>query len=443
MDGSLSQAPYAGASTNPLVHPYSVAAAQERRHDAIPSPAVDAPAGPEAGLGSHCEIRGQIPANNRAMRYSLQRSACKVLAWQTTPKGRPYRVLNCHRAAGHGSTGVQLLQGPAGAKFGGLQTCGSVWTCAVCSEKVTRRREGEIQMALAAHLRGGGFSLMVTLTHSHARGDSLAGMVAAYGAAVRSMTSWRAYKDLVKSLGYVGKIRALEVTYGDESGWHPHGHELWFIRQQLDADELEALRVAVYGLWRRACLKHGLPAPSEKHGVAISHATSAAEYMAKANRDTKRKPGEGWTAGKEMTRAHSKKAKGPRFTPFDLLRAMADGYQPPRMVELFREYAHAYHGRRQLHWSAGLKAMFGIEEVDDDAAAEEVEAEHSVAGRIALVDWRTRVLTQPTDRRAELLEAFERGGMPAVDALVRSMPIRCRSASEFGLDPPHLRDQPA
>jgi hypothetical protein len=374
------------------------------------------------GLGTNCEITGRSTESSkrRTERYSLQRQSCKVLAWQLTPKKKPYRIHNCQRAIGHGSQGVKILEGPGGARFGGLQTCGSVWTCAVCAEKISRYREAELARAMGIHMAGGGFCLMVTFTHSHARGDSLAGMVSAYRKAMSSMTSWRPFKDLRKSLGYFGKVSALETTYGDDSGWHPHGHELWLIKAQPDEAALEKLRLSIFVQWKKACIEQGLPPPNEKHGVAISYAESAAQYMAKANTTAK------WTAAKEMTRGHFKTARGQRFAPFDLLRAMADGYRPEQMQALFREYAKAYHGRRQLRWSKGLKKAFEVPEVKDEEAAELPEATHKVAGTISIPDWRNRVLMQPVDRRLELLELFEREGMQAVAGLIATMPMRCR-----------------
>jgi hypothetical protein len=434
MTRSLSHALHVGARTTvppPKNPPARVA--EKSRLRTPPVPKKPAAAGREPGLGNHCEITGQnSSATYRAERFGVQRTACKALAWQRTPKGKSYRVLNCQRAVVDGNTAVQILQGPTAAKFGGLQTCGSVWTCAVCAEKISRYREGELAQAMRMHLCGGGFCLMVTFTHSHARGDSLAHMVSGYRAAMSSMTSWRAFKDLLLSIGFVGKVVALETTYGHDSGWHPHGHELWYIEKQLEEAELEELRLAIYRLWQKACIKHGLPAPNEKHGIAISYAESAAQYMAKANTAAK------WTAAKEMTRGHSKQARGQRFAPFDLLRAMADGYQPEHMMTLFREYAYAYHGRNQLRWSRGLKARFDLVETEDEEVAAAVEAEHTVAGQIDLVDWRNRVMTQPTDRRAELLEAFEQGGMEAVTNLLGTMPIRCRYGPSWGPEkPPH------
>lgn len=404
----------------PTVPPSFVDCTQQNSpvSDSVSDPSADR----QGGLGTTCEIRGQT----RQDRYALQNVARSVLMGQASPKGKAYRLLNCQRATGHDAKGVDLLQGPKGSRFGNLQTCGSVWTCAFCAAKIMRHREGEIQQAMDAHRKAGGRCVMVTLTHSHRRTDKLAPMVDGYAKAARSMKSYRAFKAIRKGIGYVGEIRALEVTWGDASGFHPHGHELWFIEGDQTMEQLEALRLAVFDQWAKACERAGLPAPSQKHGVDVSVAWSAAEYMAKFSRDQK------WGAGKELTRAHSKRAgaKGERYTPFDFLRAIEVGHRPAQMTELFREYAHAYHGRRQLHWSSGLKDRFGIDDVSDEEAVEESEAAHTVAGTISLFDWRERVMKQGRDCRSAILEIHERDGMEAVHRFIAALPIGGRFTKE-------------
>lgn len=418
MTRSLSHALRIGARTTvpPPLNPAARVAKRSSSH--VPrKPEKPAAAGREPGLGTHCEIRGQ----NRADRYALQTVGRKALGGIASPKGTRYRLLNCQRATRNTSLGVDILAGPKGARFGGLQTCGSVWACSVCAAKITRHRETEIQKAMDEHRAAGGHCIMVSLTHSHKKRDELAQLVAGYGKATSSMKSWRGFKKLREDLGYLGEIRALEVTWGERNGFHPHGHELWFIGKKPTQAQLDKLEADIFTEWAKACEKHGLPAPSAKHGIKVSVAWSAAEYMAKFGRDQK------WGAGKELTRNHSKKGgSAERFTPFDFLRAIEVGHQPGLMTGLFREYVKAYHGRRQCRWSDGLKKHFKIDEIEDAAAAEKVEAEHKLAGRISIDDWRNRVLAQPRDRRVELLEAFEQGGMQDVATLLATMPIgRC------------------
>lgn len=366
-------------------------------------------------LGSACEIRGQ----NRQKRFSLQNQARRNLVGKVNPAGKPYRVMHCCRTVESLTHGVDLVRNKAGTvTFSGLQTCGSVWICPICADAVAKKRELEVQKALNAHVVAGGFSMMMSYTHGHRRRDALRPMVKGYSGAMRAMTSWRAYKDLLAGVGYTGdKIRALETTWGDASGWHPHGHELIFTDRHLDAAEIEALRLALFALWAKACRKFDLPAPNEKHGVDVAVALTAAAYLAKANRAEK------WSAAKEMTRGHSKEAKQvERFTPFDLLRAGASGHRPDLMAELFGEYADAYHGRRQLVWTAGMKERFGIEEVSDEAAAGDGESETNVTivGNIPAAIWKGRVVRPGVDMRNDVLKTCEIGGMEAVYCLVMS-----------------------
>ncbi|PCN86444.1 hypothetical protein AS583_19820 [Acinetobacter baumannii] len=63
-----------------------------------------------------------------------------------------------------------------------------------------------------------------------------------------------------------------------------------------------------------------------------------------------------------MTKGHIKKGKEGGLTPFDLLQLSFEdelvfGRKPS---QLFKEYAAAFKGARQLMWSRGLKDVLGF-----------------------------------------------------------------------------------
>lgn len=377
-----------------MLNPTSVAAAPH-------SPAPVAPP-----LGTTYEISGRSQV--RSDRFRLQRQARDWLKAEKNPGGKGWRVCSCMRSMTHGSSGVPVLrhQETGHAHYGQLQRCGSVWTCPVCAARISEVRAAEVAAAMTVHTAAGGTAVMVTWTHSHTRADQLAELLAGQRRAMAMMTSWRAYKKITAALGVVGTIRARELTYGDASGWHPHMHDVWLIRATLDADQLEALRLELFHLWRTACERVGLPLPSEAHGVQVSRALSPAEYLAKWGRDSK------WGTSRELTKSHSKKGRTGRFTPFDLLRGVG-GLTPARARALWLEYSQAMHGARQLTWSRGLKKAMGIADLTDEEIADGGDDLVSLVAMISPEDWR-RVLR--IEARSTVLDLAEAGGGDAVRA---------------------------
>lgn len=68
-------------------------------------------------------------------------------------------------------------------------------------------------------------------------------------------------------------------------------------------------------------------------------------------------------------------------------------------------------GKRQLLWSPGLKALVGVDEKTDEQIATEQSEEADVLGLVSTGDWQR---VRRYQRRAQLLDAAEGGGWPAV-----------------------------
>ena len=99
-----------------------------------------------------------------------------------------------------------------------------------------------------------------------------------------------------------------------------------------------------------------------QHGLDLADGTYADQYIGK------------WGVEHEMTKGHIKKGKEGGLTPFDLLQLSFEdelifGRKPG---QLFKEYAAAFKGARQLMWSRGLKDVFGLRDVSDDEIMDEV-----------------------------------------------------------------------
>lgn len=358
-----------------------------------------------------------VSINARAARLSAQSSAGRLLANEVTPRGTQWRVSGCIRRKVGAEVAVMYSPSMKKAHFGGLMVCGSVWTCPPCAAKVSERRKNEVVQATDLHKAQGGGLYMVTLTTSHKRSDNLGDWLARFSDARARMRRQRAYRELVERMGHVGNIRALEVTYGDSNGWHPHEHGLWLTDKPLSDTRLRQLRSELFALWRRACLAAGLPLPNRARGVNVIVMESAAEYIAKFGREPR------WGVGSEMAKQHSKVGQAKSLTPFDLLRLYQEGSvdgSHKRFGALFVIFAKAFFGKRQIIWSDGLKELFGIKQVSDEEISEQEADDAAELVRITATQWRC-VLHQKSDVRQILLERAEAGGHDAVVAYLAQL----------------------
>ena len=348
----------------------------------------------------------------RSGRFLLQKVSRKVLKGSLNPRGMDWRVIGCTHRRVAAEVAVLKNKGTQRARFGGLRICGSVWTCPVCAAKISEHRRGEIHAATDTHVAAGGGLYMLTLTFSHKRADHVALLVKALKRALKLLRDHRTYKQCKQYIDYVGLIRALEVTYGDANGWHPHVHELWLTAKKLSRAQLRLVQKEIFEAWRVACVSAGLGEPNRKQGVTFIEAESAQEYVVKFGREPK------WGVGSELAKSHTKKGRMASMTPFDLLRLAGEG--DGRAAALFETFAQAFYGSRQLFWSRGLKKLFGIDEVSDEEAAELEEGEAELVTRLSAVEWRA-VLRQPYDSRGLVLELAENGGVEAVREYVEGL----------------------
>lgn len=287
---------------------------------------------------------------------------------------------------------IQILKNPEYKKahYSGLERCGSVWWCPLCAAKIAERRRAELVAAIAAAQMLGWQVLMMTCTVPHGIGDDVNVIKDNMLKAWRRMTTGRAGKKMKKILKIEGTIRAFEVTHGDQNGFHPHFHVIVFAQPGFT---VSSFQTAFYPLWLDACIKTGLPAPSEKHGLRVDDGSKAAKYATK------------WGLEDEMTKGHMKTARSEKGkTPWDFLRDVLETGSE-RSERLFRVYANAFKGSRQLYWSNGLKAKLGITEISDEELAA-IEEEHSnVLSEISLEQWRAVLKTRS---EAALLDLAER-----------------------------------
>lgn len=340
------------------------------------------------------------------------------------------------------------------AFFAGTDICASPWACPVCAAKIQEMRAEEIRSAIDQWSADGGVCLFITLTVPHSAQDALAPMLGQFKAALERFRSGKRFAAINAGWGRVGLIRAFEVTWGDLNGWHPHTHELWFVRpDDLRAWTVERMRregyqwsgaelgmsvcqhfakEALYDLWRAAALSAGLPEPSQAHGLDLRVASTQdelkaalADYLAKLNKDMPEDGRPLWGPAEELARAHSKRGRGfRRMAPFDFLRAQFDYElsvaQRIRFRELFADYVQAFALKAQIYWSGGLKARFGLAEKSDEEVAEESREAADALARLEPEQW-ARLFVR-ADHRADVLLLAREGGGPLVREFVAGLP---------------------
>lgn len=300
--------------------------------------------------------------------------------------------------------------------YAGLETCGSIWACPVCSAKIRNTRAQQIATAAGNWHRAGNSVLMVTFTAPHDLGMPLADLLPVIAKSFSSVIAGRPWLRLKAQVPIVGQIRSVEVTHG-ANGWHPHLHVLVFITGQLDAAQLAAVGIHVRSKWSSFITRAGYRPPSELHGVKIDVCTSAAEaglYIAKTQ--------DGRSPGNELARSDLKSGKAGHRTPFEILGEVADTGDLAGLP-LWHEYERATKGHQAITWSTGLRRLLGAlpERSNEEVAAEEVGGD--LVMEISKPAWRE--ITRTLGLETRLLEAFERGGQAEAVAL----------AARYGLVP--------
>lgn len=412
-------------------------------------------------------------------KWDMQRAAQRILGetrqkvdrFGDERKHYVYRVAMCHR----GTDGVapEIRRMPTGerAEFFGVQTCGSVWTCPICAARIASKRRDEMRAAMAAHRwdehgkESGGMVFLATYTFQHTAEEGGAGCLDAQltklREAMRKLTSTRAYKETMEAAGSVGQIRAMEVTYGEINGWHPHVHQLIFANKgALEVDQRRGhvgetiYRRSTLGrirkLWARLLLNAGIGGfpldrkgnptadgmrPGEAFGrlralltrcFTVQCGTYADDYIAKFGRE-----GEdaAWGMADELAKGHTKTPRRTKHsTPWGLLCDVIEG--DSRAAWLFKEYAEAFHGKAQLFWSRGLKDRFGIGEVANEeiAATPEFRCNETV---IKLTDEQWSLILSRNARWHALVAAAKDGRL-GVLALLRDLTeMKALNAGDF------------
>lgn len=290
------------------------------------------------------------PQERRTHRMRLKEHAGELLP--------DARVAWCMHKIQHDKNNVILCgsESQHKAHLRNVAMCGSVWTCPVCSSRITEQRREELKSALkSAYL-----PVMVTLTLQHDRDETLLELVTALRDAFRKLKSGKAWMLAREKYSIKAYVTALEITFGLENGWHPHLHMLMWLdmdKEQFKHDELKSELSRRY----RALLAKSGKYASDEYGIDVrSGNADAGDYVSK------------WSLELEMTKSPVKLGRGEHLSPFQLLELSRNGNA--YAGELFKQYAHVMTGRKQLTWSQHARDILSIgEEKTDEQLALELE----------------------------------------------------------------------
>jgi hypothetical protein len=370
----------------------------------------------QASLGTNRITEAREAGNllsTRAVRYRMQRTAQRLLQGEA--------VAGCHRnASARAGSGVKIVRHAetGHVSYKNLFACGSVWHCPVCAARIAECRRSELQGVICVHCAAGGSVVMMTLTFPHDRSMPLSELLVQQSEARRWFKGHSLYRRLTGSIGWLGTVCALEVTHG-ENGWHPHTHELLFVRvsEGVATAALEELR----DLWNKAVVRAGL-GQTNSHGFKVNGAARAAEYVAKFGDSESGN----WNVTHEMTRAHSKQGRAKGRTPFALLHDAMRG--DTQAGALFLEYAEEFKGKRQLLYSRGLKAKLGVDDVTDEEIVIEERADDEIVWTLDDNDWG---LVYRANVRGELLDIADRHGADGCFEFMAALRLRLQGSGPY------------
>jgi hypothetical protein len=300
---------------------------------------------------------------------------------------------------------VQVKRSEESARtyYAGLMACGSVWNCPVCAPKIQAIRSAEVRAAIEAW---DGDVVLLTQTVPHSFRDELEPLLGAFTESLRHFKGARGYRTAQKRLGIAGSIRGLEVTDG-ANGWHPHAHTILFLNGR--SVSRKSIHRELFKLWESATARAGFGELSPK-AFDVQDAKHVKTYITKMGTEYQ------WGPEHELVRAHSKTGKGNSYTPFDLLRAYAAEPDDGRLLARFAEYATAFHGRRQLVWSDGLKKrLLGTDGLTDQQVADSIGKNDPVLAYITLAEWKT---IRRYDLQGQVLQIVSEFGRSGLDHLL-------------------------
>lgn len=289
------------------------------------------------------------PAQKRLSKWQAQDIARAVL-------GEFFRTSYCMVRQTKGQTAI-YVNGEGKAYYKGLMTCGSVWVCPVCSQKIAARRAEQINEVIA---RFGFEVVLITYTLQHSIYDKLEKLLGDLRDALTYTLNGRFRQRFYDAHNVVGSIRSIEHRVSLSTGWHPHAHELLLLKKGT-IPEVEHIKQFLMERYGKRLESKGYRV--NDHTIDVRTVTQkpdneVSDYLTKSVIEL------------ELTAGQNK--PGASFSPFQLLAAHKETGEEI-FADLFREYANVTRGKRWINWTHQLKQLADLEEESDEEIAAENE----------------------------------------------------------------------
>jgi hypothetical protein len=315
------------------------------------------------------------------------------------PNSNPSKCGICRR-----TQNVSIRMKDKSAYYHGLVNCGNVWACPVCSRRISIERGKEVQEFIQSHRKTGGDVYMITATIPHDQGDRLKPLRQSVSKAWQKTISGRPWIAMKEKIGFVGFVRALEVTHG-KNGWHPHLHILIATETILTDTQRADLEEFLSFRWADRIERAGYRRPSREHGLRVSHGENAGNYITKITKQ----------GMAEEISGHMNKSG--RNGSRSILQIVDDWHENKSSIDelLIEEWLSGMFGARQLTWSKGLRKLYLKEEQSDyDIVQDENESEDKLFLEIDGKIW-DKLMRSDKNNAFHLLCLAEKDGIEGVN----------------------------
>lgn len=377
-----------------------------------------------AVVGTAQILQAESSKRRGSLRIVLPKKAKSLSRRDYHPSGKVdreplFRVVKCHQLMGKPvevwrRTGKRAL-------YHLVNKCGSYTQCPICSHRIVMGRREELKQAFEALTGRGGMGYLVTLTVPHSPANLLEDLLrqVLYARELLNHSGWAKRVDRKPGkrspdrLGhkYLGRIRALEITWSLSGGWHPHLHELWVFSSELTDIELSVFS-DLPSAWGDCCESWWLGRPSAERGVDVRRIVSNVDYLAKFGVSERR-----WGLEKELA---SSGHKTKSHSPWSLLELSMFGDEIARGK--FLEYVRAMYAVQPsaIHISQNLNyaiKQLGLTLRDDDTLSKVVESEAELLMELSVEDYR---FISANGLHSLILRLAETGGPEVVRNFINS-----------------------